>query len=242
MADGAPQPVSVGPGRHPAGGPGREHRDDDEFVVAFLPRSRDVLDFIRRVKDGPPRAQPRSGPVQRRPPVPPARYPPVIVRDRFAMPPPLEALAVVEGRAGLPQRGRHPQHRLQLVADERRRHQPRRPASSRASTPIAASTRSRCSAAAGGPAARGPEPGGDRRRDLLLVHQHAAAAVRRHLAVRPARHVPDPRLVRPRGGLRGLPLRPGRGDAHDAGRPHARCWWSSPRSSRTRSAACAPRA
>ena len=36
---------------------------DDDFVVAFVPRSHDVLEFIRRVKAGVPRAR---GP--RRPP------------------------------------------------------------------------------------------------------------------------------------------------------------------------------
>jgi 3-oxoacyl-[acyl-carrier-protein] synthase III len=68
---------------------------DDEFVVAFLPRNRDVLDFIRHVKDGVP-ARPRPGPIAdtTRPAAP---VPPVIVGDRFAIPPRIEALAVAKG-------------------------------------------------------------------------------------------------------------------------------------------------
>ena len=68
---------------------------DDEFVVAFFPRSRDVLDFIRHVKEGRP-GRSRPGPVAdtTRPAGP---VPPVIVRDRFAIPPRIEALAVAKG-------------------------------------------------------------------------------------------------------------------------------------------------
>ena len=40
---------------------------------------------------------------------------------------------------------------------------------------------------------------------LLLLHEHEADAVAGDLALRPARHLPDPRLVRPRGRLRRLP-------------------------------------
>ena len=69
--------------------------DDDEFVVVFVPRNRDVLDFIRRVKRGHPgRERPRPvGETTR----PAATVPPVIVRDRFQIPPRLEALAVAKG-------------------------------------------------------------------------------------------------------------------------------------------------
>jgi 3-oxoacyl-(acyl-carrier-protein) synthase III len=68
---------------------------DDEFVVVFVPRNRDVLDFIRRVKERRP-GRSRPGPVAdtTRPEVP---VPPVVVRDRFAIPPRLEALAVAKG-------------------------------------------------------------------------------------------------------------------------------------------------
>jgi 3-oxoacyl-[acyl-carrier-protein] synthase III len=69
--------------------------DDDEFVVALFPRSRDVLDFIRHVKEGRP-GRARPGPIAdtTRPAGP---VPPVIVADRFALPPRIEALAVAKG-------------------------------------------------------------------------------------------------------------------------------------------------
>jgi len=68
---------------------------DDEFVVLFVPRNRDVLEFIRHVKEG-HRERPRPSAVAA--PVPPAEpVPPVIVRERFAIPPRLEALAVAKG-------------------------------------------------------------------------------------------------------------------------------------------------
>jgi 3-oxoacyl-[acyl-carrier-protein] synthase III len=68
---------------------------DDEFAVVFVPRNRDVLDFIRRVKEGRP-ARPRPDTVAdtTRPAAP---VPPVVVSDRFAIPPRLEALAVAKG-------------------------------------------------------------------------------------------------------------------------------------------------
>lgn len=69
--------------------------DGDEFVVVFVPRNRDVVDFIKSVKEGRP---------QRRAPKPvtetvdpPPSLPPVVVRERFSLPPRLEALAVAKG-------------------------------------------------------------------------------------------------------------------------------------------------
>jgi 3-oxoacyl-[acyl-carrier-protein] synthase III len=69
-------------------------------VVVFHPRSREVLDFIRRVtRDGGGKTARRgfgtSTQVTAKPPVRP--YPPVRVRERFAVLPRLEALAVVKG-------------------------------------------------------------------------------------------------------------------------------------------------
>jgi 3-oxoacyl-[acyl-carrier-protein] synthase-3 len=69
---------------------------DDDFVVAFHPRTRDVQAFIERVK----RPQPAAGTSARvRPeevdPVTP--YPPVRVREAFAVQPAFEALAIVRG-------------------------------------------------------------------------------------------------------------------------------------------------
>ncbi len=74
---------------------------DDDFVVAFHPRTRDVMAFIERVKR--PRAAsapdtaawPREAEAQAAGPVAP--YPPVRVREAFAVQPKLEALAIVRG-------------------------------------------------------------------------------------------------------------------------------------------------
>jgi 3-oxoacyl-[acyl-carrier-protein] synthase III len=75
-----------------------EHPDrigDDEFVVLFVPRNRDVLEFIGHVKAGHgERPRPGAAAVS----VPPSEpVPPMIVRERFAIPPRLEALAVAKG-------------------------------------------------------------------------------------------------------------------------------------------------
>ena len=72
---------------------------DDDFVVAFHPRNRDVMAFIERVKrsDAPGKTASRA----RREPIeavePVAPYPPVRVREAFAVRPKLEALAIVRG-------------------------------------------------------------------------------------------------------------------------------------------------
>src|ERR1700736_2168748 len=76
---------------------------DDEFVVVFEPRDRQVTEFLRRVRAPtparpPPRAVPpaaRWEPLEARPPVRP--YPPVVVADRFGVGARLEALAVAKG-------------------------------------------------------------------------------------------------------------------------------------------------
>ncbi len=77
-------------------GPGEIGEDD--FVVAFHPRTRDVMAFIERVKRSaaaPGQAAPRQDPVEAVEPVTP--YPPVRVREAFAVQPRLEALAIVRG-------------------------------------------------------------------------------------------------------------------------------------------------
>ena len=73
---------------------------DDDYVVVFHPRNREVHDFIRRVTSDDAGTVGRRGPgggsrVTTRPPIRP--YPPVRVRERFAVLPRLEALAVVKG-------------------------------------------------------------------------------------------------------------------------------------------------
>jgi 3-oxoacyl-[acyl-carrier-protein] synthase-3 len=69
--------------------------DDDDFVVAFVPRNHEVLEFIRRVNAGRP-ARPRPAPpAEAREPVKP--FLPVVVREQFELMPRLESLAVVKG-------------------------------------------------------------------------------------------------------------------------------------------------
>jgi 3-oxoacyl-(acyl-carrier-protein) synthase III len=68
---------------------------DDDFVVAFVPRSHEVLEFIRRVRSGRP-ARPRPvAPAEAAAPVEP--FAPVVVGDQFSLMPRLEALTVVKG-------------------------------------------------------------------------------------------------------------------------------------------------
>jgi 3-oxoacyl-[acyl-carrier-protein] synthase-3 len=68
---------------------------DDDFVVAFVPRSHEVLEFIRRVRAGRP-ARPRPAPpAEAREPVAPLL--PTVVRDQFSVMPRLESLTVVKG-------------------------------------------------------------------------------------------------------------------------------------------------
>ena len=68
---------------------------DDDFVVAFVPRSHEVLEFIRRVRAERP-ARPRPvAPAEAARPVEP--FAPIVVREQFSLMPRLEALAVVKG-------------------------------------------------------------------------------------------------------------------------------------------------
>jgi 3-oxoacyl-[acyl-carrier-protein] synthase III len=68
---------------------------DDDFVVAFVPRNHEVLEFIRRVRAGAP-ARPRPAPPsEARKPVTPLR--PTVVREQFELMPRLESLSVVKG-------------------------------------------------------------------------------------------------------------------------------------------------
>ncbi len=67
---------------------------DDEFVVVFAPRNREVQSFIRRAKGGGVarrRARPRTE-IVRRPPVPP-----LVIADRYRIAPRIEALSVEKG-------------------------------------------------------------------------------------------------------------------------------------------------
>ena len=74
---------------------------DDDFVVAFHPRNRDVMAFIERVKRSPAlghgaRSQ-REAAARAEAVEPVTPYPPVRVREAFAVQPKLEALAIVRG-------------------------------------------------------------------------------------------------------------------------------------------------
>jgi 3-oxoacyl-[acyl-carrier-protein] synthase III len=69
--------------------------EDDDYVVLFYPRDREVTRFLHRVRNARTEPQPlRPTPETRRPVTP---YPPVNVRRQFAIQPKLEALAVVKG-------------------------------------------------------------------------------------------------------------------------------------------------
>lgn len=69
--------------------------DDDDFVVAFVPRNHDVLEFIRRVNAGRPTRRRAAPAAEVREPVEP--FFPVVVTEQFALMPRLESLAVVKG-------------------------------------------------------------------------------------------------------------------------------------------------
>ncbi len=68
---------------------------DDDFVVLFVPRDREVLEFIERVRRADGRAADSAPAVEARPPVRP--YPPVTVSSHFEVMPHVESLAVVKG-------------------------------------------------------------------------------------------------------------------------------------------------
>jgi 3-oxoacyl-(acyl-carrier-protein) synthase III len=73
---------------------------DDDFVVAFHPRNRDVMAFIDRVKRSAASGQGSAAPAKREMTeavTPAAPYPPVRVREAFVVQPKIEALAIVRG-------------------------------------------------------------------------------------------------------------------------------------------------
>ena len=72
---------------------------DDDFVVVFHPRSREVLNFIRRAKAG-ESARTAAPPAPAEPRRPVSPLPPVDVRRQFKIMPRIEALAVQKGERG----------------------------------------------------------------------------------------------------------------------------------------------
>ena len=67
---------------------------DDDYVVAFHPRDKEVRGFLRRLGEGPPR---RATPSAREPRPPVRPFPAIDVRQRFSVLPRLESLAAVHG-------------------------------------------------------------------------------------------------------------------------------------------------
>jgi 3-oxoacyl-[acyl-carrier-protein] synthase III len=67
---------------------------DDDYVVAFHPRDKEVRAFLRRLSEGPPR---RATPSAREPRPPVRPFPAIDVRQRFSVLPRLESLAAVHG-------------------------------------------------------------------------------------------------------------------------------------------------
>jgi 3-oxoacyl-[acyl-carrier-protein] synthase-3 len=73
---------------------------DDDFVVALHPRNRDVMAFIERVKRAAAAGRAAAAPARQEPDeaaAPAVPYPPVRVREAFAIQPRLESLAIVRG-------------------------------------------------------------------------------------------------------------------------------------------------
>ena len=70
---------------------------DDDFVVAFHPRTRDVMAFIERVKRPHSVASDTVARTRAEPVEPATPYPPVRVREAFAVQPRFEALAIARG-------------------------------------------------------------------------------------------------------------------------------------------------
>lgn len=69
---------------------------DDEFVVVFAPRNREVAEFLRRCRTAPAPARQRPAPAAQA--ISPAQpVPPVVVAERFAVKPRVEALAIAKG-------------------------------------------------------------------------------------------------------------------------------------------------
>jgi 3-oxoacyl-[acyl-carrier-protein] synthase III len=71
---------------------------DDDFVILFEPRNREVLNFINRVKEAqdlPEPVAPAPAAVEAKQPIRP--YPPIVVRQKFSVMPRIEALAARPG-------------------------------------------------------------------------------------------------------------------------------------------------
>ena len=146
---------------------------DDEFVVVFVPRNREVREFIRRCRARPHR--PSAAPLLRRARVPPVDAGPTRRRapSSFAVKPRLEALAVVKGERVCTNEDliRNAAYSWSpMTADDIRE---KTGIESRIYTERGPRRASRCRRP-GRPRGRRPPTGGDRRGRLLLLHEHAA--------------------------------------------------------------------
>ena len=186
---------------------------DDNFVVAFHPRSRDVMSFIERVKRSATASQPgRPARREQLPAVEPvAPYPPVRVREAFVVQPKLEALAIVRGEhvcdntdvirnASFSWSPMSAREIAEKTGIEQRRYTSREP------------EQLALYAAPGGAGQVGAFPRGNRRRAGQHLHEQPADPVDGVLAVRRARPAADAYLGRHGSGLRGTAVRAVRGD------------------------------
>ena len=189
--------------------PVSELRDDD-YIVVFHPRDREVALFLTRLKVS---HTPKTKRLHRQRSNPSART---------SLSPPQRAqglggTAPHHGdRRGAWRTGMHERDRSATAPTTGHPCRPRRsapkPASSSAGTPATASRRSRC--APHGPRSRMQGRCGRRRRGHRLhLHQFSADTVDRFVGLGSARHPADTLLFRPRCRLRRAELRPRRGHA-----------------------------
>ena len=216
---------------------------DDDFVIVFEPRNREVLEFINRVKEA--RQCRRSACPRSRRRRAEATDPALSAGDRAARSSrscpgsrrwprsPGEQVCTNEDVIRNSAMNWSPMTAEEISSktgiEERLLHQPRdRGDFARRRAQRAQALR---------PGARG-----DRCGPVLLMHEHPADPFGGDLAFGRARYLPDAQFQRHRRGLRRHALWPVGGAAHPAMKSTARCCSSAPRSSRTRSAMSAPRA
>ncbi len=165
-----------------------EEIGDDDFVIVFEPRNREVLEFINRVKDAqasPPAAAPPRTSVEPKRPIRP--YPPVIVRQKFTVMPRIEALAASPGEQVCTNED---VIRNELVADDGRGDQLQdRDRSAVLHEP--SDRRDFTRRGAERSQAFGPSARRDRRPPVLLMHEHPPHSLGGDLALGRAWHLPD---------------------------------------------------
>ena len=191
---------------------------DDDFVVAFHPRNRDVMAFIDRVKRTAAAGHHGAGEAAPRPArhgranviAPAAPYPPVRVREAFAVQPKLEALAIV--------RGEHVCDNADVIRNASFSWSPMSADEISAKTGIrqrryAAGSRRNWPCMRPGLRWRSPGPDAGEIGAVLVstCTSNRRITVDGLLAVWRAWPAADARLRRPGGGLRGAALRAGRG-------------------------------